>query len=192
MRGANVLFSLGLGPSAAQSENGGASDATARREQLESLGLSIDWKRSFARDGPDAHRWAGQAFMRLREAGLVTRAEAPTRWCGRCRTALPGEVEEGGRCPVCGEPLRQLAAGSWFLALDTTSEPPPTSMTRAARAMAPADLFGRTQGWELDVVTTNGTPLALFAEDPKKLEEGRFVGISPRHPALQQLIEDPG
>jgi leucyl-tRNA synthetase len=190
MRGADVLFSLGLGPSA-ESGNGGAGDAAGRREQLESLGLSIDWKRSFERSDPDARRWAGQAFQRLREAGLVTRAEAPSRWCGRCRTALPGEVAEGEKCPVCGEPLRQLAAGSWFLTLDTTSEPPPASMTRAARAMAPVDLFGRTQGWELDVVTTNGAPLALFAEDPKKLEEARFVGISPRHPALEQLIEDP-
>jgi leucyl-tRNA synthetase len=191
MRGADVLFSLGLAGSAAQSGNGGAAGESGRREQLEALGLSVDWKRSFARDQPDAHRWAEQAFGALLEAGLVARDDVPTRWCERCRTALPGEVAEGESCAVCAEPLRQLAAGSWFLRVDTSTEPPPVSLARASRAMAPGDLFGRVQGAELDVVTTNGVPLALFIEDPDKLEEGRFVGVSPHHPALEQLIEDP-
>ncbi len=191
MRGADVLFSLGLGPPAARSDNGEAGeDSTRQREQLEALGLSIDWTRSFARRDPDAHRWAQQAFLALHKAGLVVREDVPTRWCERCRTALPGEVGEGEQCPVCSEPLRRLAAGAWFLKMDADAAS--SSMTRALKAMASTDLVGRTEGWELDVVTTNGMPIALFAEDPDKLEEAAFVGISPRHPVLEQLIDDPG
>lgn len=193
MRGADVLFSLGLGPSAAGKDDAGASDdLTGQREQLEALGLSVDWTRSFARRDPDAHRWAQQAFLALHKAGLVARDDVPTRWCEHCKTALPGEVGEGEQCPVCSGPLRQLAAGAWFLKMDTDPDAASSSMTRALKAMAPADLVGRTEGWELDVVTTNGMPIALFTEDPSKLEEAGFVGISPHHPVLEQLIDDPG
>lgn len=193
MRGADVLFSLGLGsPAAPQDGNGASDDPGGRREQLEALGLSVDWTRSFGRRDPDAQRWAQQAFLALVKAGLVAREDVPTRWCEHCRTALPGEVGEGEQCPVCSGPLRQLPAGSWFLRLDAGPDAVPASLARALKAMAPTDLMGRTDGWELDVVTTNGMPIALFAEDPKKLEEAKFVGISPRHPVLEQLIDDPG
>jgi hypothetical protein len=189
MRGADVLFSLGLGPS----DGAGTGEAsTHQREQLEALGLSIDWARSFARDHPDSRRWTQQAFLALLKAGLVTREEVPRRWCERCRTALPGEGGQGERCSVCGESLRQLAPGAWFLRLDIGADAASESTTRALKAMAPTDLIGRTQGWELDVVTTNGMPFAVFTQDPDKLEEARFVGISPHHPILEQLIEDPG
>ena len=193
MRGADVLFSLGLGPSITQEDSAEASaDPASQREQLESLGLSVDWTRSFARRDPDAQRWAQQAFLALLKAGLVARDDAPMRWCERCRTALPGEAGQGEQCPVCSGPLRQLAAGAWFLRLDAGPDAMPASMARALKAMAPIDLLGRTEGWEFDVVTTNGMPITLFAEDPGKLEQAAFVGISPRHPALEQLIDDPG
>lgn len=192
MRGADVLFALGLGPPAAQNDGGEEDDRSGPREQLEALGLSVDWSRSFARGDPDAHRWAQQAFLALHKAGLVARDDVPTRWCERCRTALPGEVGEGEQCPVCSEPLRQLAPGAWFLRLETSPDAASASMTRALQAMAPTDLVGRTEGWELDVVTTNGMPIALFTEDPDKLQKAEFVGISPRHPVLEQLIDDPG
>lgn len=193
MRGADVLFSLGLGPPAAQQDGSEAGDnSNSQREQLEALGLSIDWTRSFARRDPDARRWTQQAFLALLEAGLVAREDVPTRWCERCRTALPGEVGRDEPCPVCSGPLRQLPAGAWFLRVDADPDTAAAPMARALKAMAPSDLVGRTEGWELNVVTTNGMPIALFAEDPKKLEEAKFVGISPRHPVLEQLIDDPG
>lgn len=190
MRGADVLFSVGLGAPAAQ--NGDGTGSAGQREQLEALGLSVDWDRAFARRDPDAQRWARQAFLALLDAGLVVREEVPTRWCERCRTALPGEVRDAEQCPVCSQLLRQLGAGAWFLRLDAGSDGGPTPMARAIAALAPSDLVGRSEGWELDVTTTNGMPLAVFAEDPGKLEEAAFVGISPQHPALEQLVEDPG
>lgn len=196
MRGSDVLFSVGVGPSAPRNGDGGASGSAGQREQLEALGLSIDWTRSFVRDQPDALRWLQQTFLALLKVGLVVRRDAPTRWCERCRAASPGEASEGEPCPNCGEPLRQLPAGAWFLELSIGPNRNPdaatASMARASHALAPTDLLGRTPGWELDVKTTNGVPLSLFTEDPDKLEEAKFVGISPRHPALEQLIEDPG
>jgi hypothetical protein len=192
MRGADVLFSLGLGPAARDDGNGASDESAGRREQLEALGLSVDWTRSFARQDPDAQRWAQQAFLALLDAGLVAQEEVPTLWCEHCRTALPGEAGEGEQCPVCSGPLRRLPAGAWFLRLDAGAGVEPASLTRALKAMSPTDLMGRTEGWELDVATTNGMPIALFTEDPKRLEEAKFVGISPRHPVLEQLIDDPG
>lgn len=192
MRGDDVLFSLGLGPSTQEDSAEASAGPASQREQLEALGLSVDWTRSFARRDPEAHRWAQQAFLALLKAGLVVREDVPTRWCERCRTALPGEVGQGEQCSVCSGPLRQLAAGAWFLRLDADADAAPASMTRALKAMAPTDLVGRTEGWELDVMTTNGMPIAVFTEDPDKLEEAGFVGISPRHPVLGQLVDDPG
>jgi len=52
------------------------------------LGLSIDWRYTYRTIDALSRRSAQLSFLRLVEAGLAYRQEAPTIWCPECRTAI--------------------------------------------------------------------------------------------------------
>lgn len=59
------------------------------------LGLSVDWSLRYSTIEPRCQRIAQAAFIKLSEAGHVTRVEDPILWCPECRTALAqADVEE--------------------------------------------------------------------------------------------------
>jgi len=182
MSGDAVLFSLGFEPdvSGEGSEGPPPENAAKKRAQLDSLGLSVDWSRSYESVEAASERWSQQLFLALADGGAVYRAGKPMRWCESCRTLLPGEGEKGGEsCVLCEGPVQQMPAGQWYLKLDP-------------EAMAEGDLLGRVEGVEFETKALNGTPLVLFTPLPKKTEEARFVAVSPSHPAIESLVQDPG
>jgi leucyl-tRNA synthetase len=194
MRGDAVLFSFGLDSIAAQNgaEGAPAGDPAERRGQLESLDLSVDWSRSFETGADSTTRWAQQTFKTLLDAGLVERRETATRWCEECRTALPDDGS-GERCRRCEGPLVQIPPRHWYLKLDLnakTAGAPPEGPFPSALAAAPSDLQGRVEGSELEVKTMVGSALSLFTPHPERIEEARFIALSPSHPVLEGLILD--
>jgi leucyl-tRNA synthetase len=197
MRGDAVLFSFGLDSIGAQNGAEGAAtpagDPAERRGQLESLDLSVDWSRSFETGEDSTTRWAQQTFKTLLDAGLVERREAATRWCEKCRTALPDDGGDGERCRRCEGPLVQIPPRHWYLKLDLnakTAGAPPEGPFPSALTAAPSDLQGRVEGSELEVKTMVGSALSLFTPHPERIEEARFIALSPSHPALEGLILD--
>src|SRR3981081_4381061 len=69
--------------------------------QLERLGYSFDWERSFMSSDPVMYRWSQWLFLQLLEAGLIYRGTGNVDWCEHCQTTLASiQVEPGGpRCP---------------------------------------------------------------------------------------------
>jgi leucyl-tRNA synthetase len=199
MNGDEVLFSLGFEPSAPSvgAENAPSGNAAEKRAQLDSLALSIDWSRSYESVGAASDRWSQQLFLALAEGGVVYRGEREMRWCPSCRTLLPGGGGGGESCGLCEGPIERLPAGHWYLTLGVNvkveGRPADDSADGAApMANVPAELLGRVEGVEFETKSLNGVPLVLFSPFPKKIEEARFVAISPSHPAIESLIQDPG
>jgi leucyl-tRNA synthetase len=192
MRGDAVLFSLGFDSSG----NGAGEDATKRRRELESFDLSIDWERSFDSADAVSQHWVQRMFLVLYQAGMLDRAEAPMAWCERCKMLLPRTVGDGDSCLICADPLRQIPAGEWLMRLDANERLNGNAsegmFSRALTATATIDLLGCTEGAEIDAEATDGTTFTVFTRFPDKIEEARFVGISPRHRAIETLIQDPG
>ncbi|MBN1666179.1 MAG: class I tRNA ligase family protein, partial [Anaerolineales bacterium] len=58
------------------------------QELWQRLGLSIDWRYTYRTIDARARRTAQLAFLRLFEAGLAYRQEAPAIWCPECQTAI--------------------------------------------------------------------------------------------------------
>jgi leucyl-tRNA synthetase len=198
MCGDTVLFSFGLdslrAPDPAGAEGGaGLDDPAKRRAELDALGLSVDWSRSFQSTDSASERWAQQAFRAFESRDEVERIEVATRWCASCRTVLPDDGRES--CRRCEGALAPLPAGAWFLKLDlngrTAGEPPEGPFSSALAAAAPSGLLGRVDGAELEVKTMVGTALTLFTPTPETLGEAHFIALSPSHPALEGLILDP-
>jgi leucyl-tRNA synthetase len=125
--GDNVLWALGFeafGPtpeSAAIEHRIPPQDwieyCTARmRDQLNRLGVSVDWSRCFVTNQPEYYRWTQWVFLRFLERGLVHRDESIGRWCGHCHTDMVA-VTDDARCPQCSTSLRPTRVPHWYLRL---------------------------------------------------------------------------
>jgi len=201
MRGDAVLFSLGFesdlpaeggeGPGNGAAANG----TTEKREQLESLGLSIDWARLSEGVETASERWSQRIFLALIDAGIAYRGEGAMRWCESCRTLLPEGDGVEGPCRLCEGPIKQMPAGQWYLRVAANAKAEGRSVddfsqTAPQMASLPRDLLGPVEGVELEAKALDGAPLLIFTPFPEKIGEARFVLASPSHPALENLIHD--
>ena len=110
----------------------------AIRQQLEKLGVSVDWKRERFTLDEGFSRAVRHAFRRLYEEGLIYRAEYMVSWCPKDLTALSDlEVEheeEEGKLYYIRYPLED---GSGYITVATTR--PETILGDTAVAVHPQD-----------------------------------------------------
>ncbi|MEJ5339193.1 MAG: valine--tRNA ligase [Aquificaceae bacterium] len=110
----------------------------AIREQLEKLGVSVDWKRERFTLDEGFSRAVRYAFRRLYEEGLIYRGEYMVSWCPKDLTALSDlEVEheeEEGKLYYIRYPLED---GSGYITVATTR--PETMLGDTAVAVHPED-----------------------------------------------------
>ena len=107
---------------------------------------------------PEYYRWTQWIFLRLFEAGLAYRREAPVKWCPVDQTVLANEQVIDGHCERCGslveaqEPgavvlqdhrLRRAAAGRPGDGRTGPSGWSRCSATGSAAARAPRSVFRR-------------------------------------------------
>ncbi|MFN4133903.1 MAG: class I tRNA ligase family protein, partial [Candidatus Hadarchaeales archaeon] len=68
------------------------------REEMRSLGFSIDWSTEYKTMDPAYYSKTQLSFVRLYKKGLIYRGEHPVNWCPRCETAIAdAEVEYSER-----------------------------------------------------------------------------------------------
>lgn len=67
---------------------------THMKEEMRSLGFSIDWSTEYRTMDPDYYGRTQLSFVQLYKKGLIYRGEHPVNWCPRCETAIAdAEVE---------------------------------------------------------------------------------------------------
>jgi leucyl-tRNA synthetase len=91
---------------------------TARfREQLSQLGACWDWARVVDTSRPEYYRWTQWLLVKMFNAGLLYRAEAPVIWCPSCLTVLAREQteNEGTTCERCDSAVTERTMTQWFL-----------------------------------------------------------------------------
>ena len=78
----------------------------AIRRTMKTIGWAIDWSRELSTHEPEYYRWTQWLFLKLFEAGLAYRKEAPVKWCPNDQTVLANEQVKDGRCERCGAARR--------------------------------------------------------------------------------------
>jgi leucyl-tRNA synthetase len=204
-RGDDVLFAFGFDafglPAELAAITGGEppsgwvnSRAEHMRGQLERLGFSFDWSRTFMSSDPGMYRWSQWLFLELLQAGLIYRGTGTVDWCENCQTTLASiQVEAGGTCWRCHEPVKLIGTPQWYLGIsayvpenDTRLQELEGSGIWDEVALASQQyVLGRVDGVELELRDPAGEALALFTPYPDALGQARFVLISPRHPAAE-------
>jgi leucyl-tRNA synthetase len=128
MQGFNVLHPMGFDAFGLPAENEAIKrkrhpremideyKATYRR-QMELIGVSYDWSRSFASCDPDFMKGTQRIFQLLHKRGLAYRKMASVNWCPKDKTALANEEVVGGLCERCGTPVEKRDIPQWFFGI---------------------------------------------------------------------------
>ena len=175
LRGKKVLHPMGWDAFGLPAENaaiergvdpGGWTDhnIASMREQLNQLGLSIDWDREVATCHADYYRWTQWLFLQFLEAGLAYQKDATVNWDPIDQTVLANEqVDSEGRSWRSGALVEKRKLRQWFLKITDYAQQLLDDLNQLegwperVRTMQ-ANWIGRSTGAELQfsVVDANG------------------------------------
>ena len=210
-RGDAVLFSFGFDafglPAELGAIAGGESPsdwvnrcATHMTGQLDRLGFSFDWERSFLSSDATMYRWSQWLFLVLLDAGLIYRGTGNVDWCDNCQTTLASiQVEAGGTCWRCHGPVRLIQLPQWFLRISAYLEENDRRLAELAAsgiwdevALSSQEIvLGRVDGVEVDLRGADGHELTVFTPHADALAGARFVVMSARHADADEWASEP-
>jgi leucyl-tRNA synthetase len=176
------------------------SSAAHMTRQLQRLGFSFDWERSFMSSDPIMYRWSQWLFLLLLEHGLVYRGTGNVDWCDNCQTTLATiQVEPGGTCWRCHGPVRLIELPQWYLRISPYLEENDRRLQERAEsgiwdevALASQQVvLGRVDGVEVDLDGLGGRALTAFTPHRDSLDQALFVLMSPRHAEADLWADDP-
>ncbi|MDE3069165.1 MAG: class I tRNA ligase family protein [Acidobacteriota bacterium] len=207
-RGDNVLIAFGYDAFGLPAELGAiAADispaewvrrcAERMTAQLDRLGFSFDWERTFMSSDPVMYRWSQWLFLTLLEAGLVYRGTGTVDWCPTCNTTLATIQVENGTCWRCHGPVALVERPQWLLRISAYVE----ENDRRAGELGHWDetalgsqreVLGRVDGVELELpcVERPDLTLTVFTPHADQVAGARFAALSPRHPELARWTAD--
>jgi leucyl-tRNA synthetase len=208
-RGESVLFAFGFDSFGLPAELGAIAGKESPSDwvercaqhmigQLERLGFSFDWERTFMSSEPNMYRWSQWLFLTLLEAGLVYRGTGSVDWCDTCQTTLATIQVENGLCWRCHNPVRLIQRPQWYLRISAYVEENDRRLEELATSgiwdenslASQRFVLGRVDGVELDLTTGDGAALTVFTPHADALALARFVAISPKHPDVDRWTED--
>ena len=209
-RGDSVLFAFGFDAFGLPAELGAIAGGEPPSEwvnrcarhmtgQLQRLGFSFDWERSFMSSDAVMYRWSQWLFLTLLDAGLVYRGSGNVDWCDNCQTTLASiQVEPGGTCWRCHGPVRLIELPQWYLRISAYVEDNDRRLAELAAsgiwdelALSSQEIvLGRVDGVEVDLSGPDGSALTVFTPHADALADARFVLMSARHPDADEWAAD--
>ena len=210
-RGEAVLFSFGFDAFGLPAELGAIAGDELPSEwvkrcaehmtgQLQRLGFSFDWERSFLSSDALMYRWSQWLFLKLYEAGLVYQGTGNVDWCENCQTTLASiQVEAGGTCWRCHGPVRLIQLPQWYLRISAYLEENDRRLAERRAggtwdevALASQEIvLGRVDGVEVDLRTSDGAQLTVFTPHAGAVSQASFVLMSPRSPHADEWAAEP-
>lgn len=182
MQGYNVLHPMGFDAFGLPAENEAIKNKThpgpmidryagTYRRQMDLVGISYDWSRSFKSSDPSYYKWTQWIFKLLYQRGLAYRANAEVNWCPKDKTALANEEVVGGLCERCGTPVEKRQIPQWFFKITDYAQRliddlDDIDWPEGIKAMQ-RNWIGRSEGveFEMKVVAADAAPAAASVED---------------------------
>jgi len=213
-RGFNVLHPMGWDAFGMPAENAAMENKVhpkewtykniaTMRDQLKSMGLSLDWSREVATCDPSYYKHQQAMFLDFLEAGLVDRKTAKVNWDPVDQTVLANEQVIDGRGWRSGALVEQRELTQWFLRITDYSEDLLEALDGLDRwpdkvRLMQRNWIGRSEGlmvrFALDAQTApeGASELEVFTTRPDTLFGAKFMALSPDHPlARAAAARDP-
>ncbi len=178
------------------------SNIAVMRDQLKSMGLSIDWAREFATCDEDYYRQQQAMFVDFLAAGLVERKESWVNWDPVDHTVLANEQVIDGCGWRSGAPVERRKLAQWFFRISDYAEELLSALDGLDRWPAKVRLMqenwiGRSDGLRMlfKLSRANGAPppaadLEVYTTRHDTIFGASFCAISPDHPLAAALAED--
>ncbi len=205
MRGKAVLSPLGFDSFGLPAENAAIRTGTHPRtftderiaelkDSLVRLGAVYDWRREVRSHDPSYIHWTQLIFLRLLEAGLAYRANAPVNWCPGCQTVLANEqVLADGTCERSGDVVETRDLEQWFFKITSYADELLTALDalewpERVKVMQ-RNWIGRSEGAEIDleVVGRPDLSLTVFTTRPDTTFGMTYAVMAPEHPLVDEL-----
>ncbi|MGH1419580.1 MAG: leucine--tRNA ligase [Hyphomicrobiaceae bacterium] len=163
------------------------------RQQLKSMGLSIDWSREFATCDVNYYRHQQKLFLDLAEAGLAYRKSSKVNWDPVDNTVLANEQVIDGRGWRSGALVEQRELTQWFFNITKYSDELLDDLATLEQwpekvRLMQANWIGRSEGlsirWALDAATApdGHTELEVYTTRPDTLFGASFMAVAADHP----------
>lgn len=204
--GENVLNPMGWDAFGLPAENYAIKTGTAPAEvtkvnlanfknQLQRMGVSIDWSREINTSDPEYYRWTQWVFTKFFERGLAYQKESLQWWCPVDKTVLANEQVEGGKCWRCGSEVIKKSMKQWFFKItdyaDSLLEEIPNLDWPDKIKTAQENWIGRSQGAEISFAVDGASEtITVFSTRPDTLFGATFMVIAPEHGLVKTLTTE--
>jgi len=170
----------------------------AMREQLQAMGLAIDWSREFATCDPEYYARQQALFLDFMEADLLTRKSATVNWDPVDRTVLANEQVIDGCGWRSGAPVEKRELTQWFFRITDYAEELLAGLDgldgwpEKVRVMQ-RNWIGKSHGLQMrfdieaSTIAPDWTELEVYTTRPDTLYGMGFAAISPEHPLAKAL-----
>jgi len=163
----------------------------AMKDQLDLLGLSIDWSREFATCEPSYFKHQQRMFLDFLKLGLAYRKESAVNWDPVEHTVLANEQVVDGRGWRSGALVEKKKLTQWFFRITHFAEELLADLAtldrwpEKVRAMQ-ANWIGRSEGASVRFALTS-TPaendsVEVYTTRPDTLFGASFIAIAADHP----------
>jgi leucyl-tRNA synthetase len=165
------------------------------RRQIKRMGWSIDWSREVATHEPEYYRWTQWLFLKLHEAGLAYRKQAPVKWCPNDQTVLANEQVIDGHCERCGAEVESRNLEQWMFKITDYADRLLDDMASLEswpdRVLTmQRNWIGRSEGAEvLFRLDEFDEDVSVFTTRPDTLYGATFFVLAPEHPLVERMAE---
>ncbi|MFM7084891.1 MAG: leucine--tRNA ligase [Hyphomicrobium sp.] len=208
-KGFNVLHPMGWDAFGMPAENAALEHKThpakwtlsnigTMKQQLKSMGLSVDWSRELATCEVEYYKHQQTIFLKFFEKGLAYRGPGKVNWDPVDQTVLANEQVHEGRGWRSGALVEQREMQVWYLKISAFSDDLLRSLETLEHwpekvRLMQANWIGRSEGmsirWQLDdkEAPDQENEIEVFTTRPDTLFGASFLAISPEHPLALKL-----
>ncbi len=165
------------------------------RDQMKSMGLSIDWSRELSSCEPDYYRHEQKMFLDFLKAGIAYRGESWVNWDPVENTVLANEQVIDGRGWRSGAEVEKKLLHQWFYKITDYADELLEGIEGLNRwpdkvRLMQKNWINRSEGAKiLFEMVGREDKLEVFTTRPDTLFGASFCALSPDHPLARELGE---
>jgi len=208
MKGKKVLFPMGWDSFGLPAENYAIKTGTPPEqttesavktfyEQINRLGISVDWSTEVGAHRPDYYKWTQWIFLQLYKHGLAYKKKAPVNWCPVDQTVLANEQVIDGKCERCGSEVEQRDMEQWFFKITDYADRLDADLDKIdwpeSTKIMQKNWIGKSVGaeiiWDLKNPETNEDfKIHTFTTRFDTVPGATFMVVAPEYPDLDKLV----
>ncbi|AFZ23387.1 leucyl-tRNA synthetase [Cylindrospermum stagnale PCC 7417] len=164
------------------------------RQQLQRLGLSIDWESEIATCSPDYYKWTQWIFLQFLQAGLAYQKEAAVNWDPIDQTVLANEqVDNEGRSWRSGAKVERKLLRQWFLKITDYAEELLNDLEKLTGwpervKLMQANWIGKSTGAYLEFpIIGLDEKIGVYTTRPDTVFGVSYLVLAPEHPLTKRV-----